>query len=160
MRKGKNVIVGIVSSVTIWLIVGIVGAVLVQAGWSYYQSNKGGIGEKFRIDPVPIANSAKKLIDETKKMALRKLGTKNNEKHDIADSDSVRNTPVEQKQDDFTTNDVFKRLSDLADPDAKETTVSNSPERRDETESSSSKERNKSVTDRQIRLISELINEK
>ena len=68
MKTGTSIIGRIFSNVLIWVVIGIIGAVLIQQGWSYYNSNKSNIDSKLNIDSAAIMQAAEKSIDKVKQL--------------------------------------------------------------------------------------------
>ncbi|NOY76127.1 MAG: hypothetical protein GXP32_10120 [Kiritimatiellaeota bacterium] len=140
------------------MVVGIIGAVIAQKGWSYYAANKSEFGGKLNINSKSIVEVAKKSMAAAKRMAAPgKVVVKERKTSPKPEKKAAGESP----KDGFTNNNVFKRLGELADPYDKGEEDGMTSKKEESTETTKDAdnvdERQKSVTNRQINLISDLL---
>lgn len=152
MKTGKSIIGKIFSKIFIWVIIGLVGAVLIQKGWNYYTANKEKIADKLPIDPKAITDVTKKSVAKVKEFT----GPKTEKQPRLVIKDETG-----QQQHNAKESDVFKRLGNLADPEGKVGLVSDftRPAEKAPQATAVTEARKKKVVDRQINLISELLSD-
>ena len=175
MKSEKSIAGKILSSVAVWVVVGIIGAVLIQKGWNYYKTHKNGITDKINLKSAELAKLAEESIKKVKEKSVKavenhlpvqkKIVDKTAEKEVTGKSAEQITDP--QTEEQFTKIDrrkqenVYKRLAGVADSyddgDTDDDSVESDPV--SEEEKVSVKERQKRVAERQVNLISALLDE-